>query len=193
MLTEAKSPLLRCGYFHFASGVCHMGPEPPLAVRSFRMADEDEDEDEAETEAETAGARGGLAAARGGRGAGLVAPWGDGGGGGGGGGGSGGGGGDGGEAAGGGGGAECKDWCEPHVSAWEEKCGYFHCASCVPCLDAAADPAAYSAAVAGAAAAADASAAAAAVAAAGAMVPTPALPWETGDAEPGLSSTASPG
>ena len=24
MLVEAKSPLLRCGYFHYASGVCHM-------------------------------------------------------------------------------------------------------------------------------------------------------------------------
>ena len=41
MLTEAKSPLLRCGYFHYADGLCHMAPEPPLAVRAYRMADLD--------------------------------------------------------------------------------------------------------------------------------------------------------
>ena len=212
MLLEAKSPLLRCDYFHYASGLCHMGPEPPLAVRSFRMADED-----AATHgvAAAARARRELAAAWGGRGAGLAAASGwedygllpaDGGQAGGGdgvqaaGGGDGGGGGQ--QAAGASGDAECKDWCDTHASGWEEKCGYFHCSSCAPCLDAAADPAAYSAAVAHAAAAADEAAAAAAVAAAGAMVPS--LPWEaggaepgrgdnqvTGGAEPGLSSAAS--
>ena len=230
MLLEAKSPLLRCDYFHYASGLCHMGPEPPLAVRSFRMADED-----AATHgvAAAARARRELAAAWGGRGAGLAAASGwedygllpaDGGQAGGGdgvqaaGGGDGGGGGQ--QAAGASGDAECKDWCDTHASGWEEKCGYFHCSGCAPCLDAAADPVAAAAAAAAAdpvaaattaanaaavaAAAADNAAAeadnaaadplwnadSAATAGAAAGALVPSLPWEKVAAEPGRSTAS---
>jgi len=90
-------------------------------------------------------------------------------------------------------GGDCREWCAPHESAWDVKCGYVHCVGCAPCFDApaGADASAEADASTGADAGVGAEAGADAAMAAGALLPGTAPGGEPGGelgGEPALST-----